>query len=137
MNASRLLASVLAATAVLLSGCGNVDESPENAAKESVIREMEKWTSGKESKATTMDARIGLLKPPISYRIRTVVPTDPFVPTDVLVKHPKAAKEAKTAFRVVVDVDFRSEADTELKKVVEYNVTWVGQINDWTIHEEF
>jgi hypothetical protein len=82
-----------------------------------------------------MDWRLSQAKPPVSYKIRTVVPGEKRLPLELITKHPEAAgSDYGPAFRVVADVDFISAADTPLAKVVEYNLTWVGAVGDWNIH---
>jgi hypothetical protein len=52
-------------------------------------------------------------------------------------KEKKASPEHNApAFKIIVDVDFKSQADTVLTKVEKYTLTWVQSINDWDIHEE-
>jgi hypothetical protein len=82
-----------------------------------------------------MDWRLSRAKPPVSYKIRTVVPGKERLPLELIAKHPEAAgSDYGPAFRVVADVDFISAADTPLAKVVEYNLTWVEAVGDWNIH---
>ena len=47
----------------------------------------------------------------------------------------KEFNDKTPAYHMVVDVDFRSEADTVLKKVAEYNVVWVPSKKGWVVEE--
>ena len=119
-----------------LQGCGSTGPT-ENSARTRIEAELKKWVAGKDSEASTFEARSNLHSFPISYSIRTVVPAEPKLPLDVMAKYPDAIGKDVPAFRIVVDVDFKSQAGTPLTKVVEYNVTWVNEMNDWAIGEKF
>lgn len=122
---------------VLLQGCGGSTGPTEKSARSKITAELDKWLAGTESEATTFEASLNQYKAPISYSIRTVVPTEPKAPIEFLAKNPDATYDQDApAFRVVVDVDFKSRAGTEVKKVVEFNLTWVEQLGDWVIEEE-
>ena len=124
-------------TLCLLVGCSTDSTGPTKAAAQvEAEEEMDKWVSGQKSKTTTFKARIGTYEPPISYKVRSVVPTEPYIPTDVLVEHPGLKQDGIPAFQVVVDIDFRSQAQTSITKVVRYNLTWVEEIGEWTVEEE-
>ena len=118
-----------------LQGCGATGPT-ENSARSRIEAELKKWVAGKDSEVSTFEARLNLHSFPISYSIRTIVPAEPKLPIDVMAKYPDAIGKNVPAFRVIVDVDFKSKAGTPLTKVVEYNVTWVNEMNDWAIGEK-
>jgi|GEM_PF-3163018 len=133
-NRSRK-AVVILVLAVLASlpGC-SANGPTEASARQKIKKELDNWVAGTECKATTMDWRLSRAKPPVSYKIRTVVPTEKKLPVELIARHPEAAgSDYGPAFRVVADVDFISAADTPLTKVLEYNLTWVGVVGDWSI----
>ncbi len=121
----------------VLPGCGKSSGPTESSARAAIRSELDKWMSGSDSKASTFEARSKLYDLPISYSIRTVASTEPRVPTEVLVKYPDTIDDAGPAFRVVVDVEFKSQAGTPLTKVIEYNLTRIDEMNDWAIGERF
>ena len=106
----------------------------EASARQKIKKELDNWVAGIECEVTTMDWRLSRAKPPVSFKIRTVVPAEKKLPLELIAKHPEAAgSDYGPAFRVVADVDFISAADTPLTKVLEYNLTWVGVVGDWSI----
>ena len=119
-----------------LQGCGATGPT-ENSARSRIGAELKKWVAGQDSEVSTFEARLNLHNAPISYSIRTIVPAEPKLPIDVMAKYPDAIGKDVPAFRVIVDVDFKSKAGTPLTKVVEYNVTWVNEMNDWAIREKY
>ncbi len=124
-------------TLCLLVGCSTDSTGPTKAAAQAKAEaKMDKWMSGQKSKTTTFEARSRALEPPISYKVRSVVPTEPDIPIDVLAEHPGVKQDGIPAFQVVVDIDFRSQDKTEITEVVRYNLTWVEEIGEWTVEEE-
>lgn len=136
MNTRKLLCGwLLVLAATLNQGCGQLTNSTETSAQAKIETELDKWITGKDSQASTFEARLRLHDLPLSYSIRNVSPTNPRIPTELLVKYPEAINDDVPAFRIIVDVVFKSKAGTPLTKVVVYNVTWVNEMDDWAIHE--
>ncbi len=124
-------------TLCLLGGCSTGINGPNKASAQARVEaEMDKWMAGQKSETTTLEARIHVLEPPISYKVRSVIPTEPDIPIEVLADNRGMKQKGIPAFQVVVDIDFRSQAKTEITKVVRYNLTWVDEIGDWTIKEK-
>ncbi len=72
----------------LLGGCSIGTKGPNKAsAQAKVEEEMDKWMAGQKSETTTLEARINVLEPPISYKVRSVVPTEPDIPIEVLAEN--------------------------------------------------
>jgi len=120
----------------ILQGCGGLSGPTENSARSKIEGELDKWVDGTRSKASTFEARSNLYSPPIGYSIRTVIPAEPKLPLNVMAEYPDAIGEDVPAFRIIVDVDFRSKAGTPLPKIIEYHLTWVNEMNDWAIFEK-
>lgn len=120
----------------ILQGCGGLSGPTEQSAKAKIKGELDNWVAGTDSQASTFESRYKLHDFPISYSIRTIVPAEPKLPVEVMADYPEAIGDDVPAFRVIVDVDFKSQAGTPLTKVTEYNLTWVNQMKDWTIKEK-
>lgn len=125
--------------AVSLSGLAScnslVTPNSEAAARKWLTAELDKWVAGGQSKANTFSYRIKMTLPPLSYQIRTMAPIEVSPPIDVLSKH-EDIKGKLPGFRVIVDLDFRSQANTEIKEVGEYQLVWVAPEHDWYLDEK-
>ncbi len=118
-----------------LGGCNSATQpDSEAAARKWMTAELDKWVAGGESKANTFSFQIKFHQPPLSYQIRTLAPVQVSVPLTVLDKH-KEIPATLPGFRVIVDLDFRSEADTVIKKVGEYQLVWVEPDRTWYLEE--
>jgi hypothetical protein len=128
----------------LFGGCSDLLPSSgptESSARAKIQKELDKWVAGdKDSRAAGFRWKIRGSDPPLSYKIRNAFSTASDVSTDMLMKLDKEKKERPQkdapAFKIIVDVDFQSQAGTVLTKVEKYTLTWVQSINDWDINEE-
>lgn len=124
-----------------LLGCSDVSSGggSEAAARKFFDAEFRKWMAGHETEVSTMTSRIGNLKNPISYDIRSVVPDKP----DVLVmaedfnKNGESEKDAGEwiAWRFNVAIEWESQAGTPLEKVSTYTLTWNPRGKKWFVTE--
>jgi len=123
---------------VLSTGCTNQPSGPnKDTAQKALEAELDKWMTGQESKAKTFTWRLKGYEPPLSYNIRSVMPCKPKIALHDETLHEVFAKHSddRPAFKVVVDLDFRSQGNTAISEVGEYTVTWVKEWNEWSIDE--
>jgi hypothetical protein len=119
---------------LLLSGCSSPGSEAE--ARKYFHQEFQNWIAGQKTEVSTMDSRLSLNKPPISYNIRSVVPD--------LANH--GAYQGDTlpedwkswpAFKLNVVIEWKSEAGTPLEKVTTYTLTWNPHEKRWYATERF
>lgn len=135
----RLLAAMLVISTV---GCSQQQPAgTEASARKFFDAEFQKWMAGQETKVSTMKSRIGNLKNPISYNIRSVVPDKP----DVLAiaedynknGEPKGDEGEWTAWKFNVAIEWESQAGTPVEKVTTYTLTWNPRQKKWFVTERF
>jgi len=100
--------------------------SLEKSARNKMMEELDKWVQGKESKVTRIMRFFGYT-PPLSYKIRNVIPTKRHVLS--------FTDENAPAFRFVIDLDFQTEANTIKTEVGDYTLTWITKSGEWDIEE--
>lgn len=135
----RLLAAMLVVSTI---GCSQQQQAgTEASARKFFDSEFQKWMAGQETEVSTMKSRIGNLKNPISYNIRSVVPDKP----DVLAiaedynknGEPKGDEGEWTAWKFNVAIEWESQAGTPVEKVTTYTLTWNPRQKKWFVTERF
>lgn len=122
------------------TGCTDLPSGPDKAtAQKALEAELDKWMRGQESKAKTFTWSLKRYEPPLSYQIRSVIPCKPRISSadwGKLSKEPlKSSIDDRPAFKIVVNLDFRSKANTSISEVGEYTIVWVDEWNEWSIDE--
>lgn len=121
----------------LLPGCGAGPAGSQQAAQSHFEGEFEKWIAGVESEVTTMASRTGLLKPPISYDIRSITDEDPDpLAFDSSFGLPENWEEWP-AYKFNVVIEWESEAGSPLENVTTYRLTWNTHEQKWYVNERF
>jgi hypothetical protein len=132
--------TILFALSVL--GCGQQPPTgTEVSARKHFDAEFRKWMAGQETEVSTMKSRTELLKNPISYDIRSVVPDKP----DVLAIAADFKKNGEsevdmaewTAWKFNVAIEWESQAGTPVEKVATYTLTWNPRDKTWFVTERF
>lgn len=129
-----VLATVTTAT---LIGCSGGSPGSQRAAESYLNGELKTWMTGQRSEATTMNARVRSVDPPIDYDILSVVTDQP----DPLAFTSQSSLTddytAWPAFRANVKLFFTSEAGTEMNRTVTYRLTWNPNESRWFLEERF
>jgi hypothetical protein len=127
---------------VSVVGCSQQQPAgTEASARKHFDAEFHKWIAGQETEVSTMKSRIGNLKNPISYDIRSVVPDKP----DLLAiaedynknGEPKGDEGEWTAWKFNVAIEWESQAGTPIEKVTTYTLTWNPRQKKWFVTERF
>ena len=121
----------------VVGGCSGLGqkEGSEEAAREHLAAEIDKWMAGQESEAITM--RGAILAPPVGYEFRSVVSDEPDFMARAEGTDVKTVTDYESwpAYRFNVYVEWRSEADTPLEKVTIYTLTWNPHEKKWYVRE--
>jgi hypothetical protein len=125
---------VLTLLLLILSGCSPPGSQAE--ARKYFDQEFHKWMAGQKTDVSTMNSRMGLLKPPIAYNIRSIVTTEPDYGA---YQGDKLPEDWKTwpGYQFNVVIEWKSEANTPLEKVTAYKVTWNPHEKRWYATERF
>lgn len=120
---------------VSMLGCSANTVGTESAARKYFDAEFQKWIAGETSAVATKRSQRMMLDPPISYDLRSIVPSEP----DVLACQdtgnlPKDWKDWP-AFKLNVAIEWKSEAGTPLTKVMSYTLTWNTDEQRWYVTE--
>jgi len=135
------LFSLMTLLVIGLCGCsgGSSRDGTEAAARAFFDAEFQKWMAGQETEVSTMKSRIGNLKNPISYDIRSVVPDQP----DMLAiaedynQHGESDNSDGewTAWKFNVAIEWESQAGTPVEMVTTYTLTWNPRDRKWHVSE--
>lgn len=119
---------------LILGGCSS--PGSEADARNYFNSEFQKWMAGQKTDVSTMDSRLSLHKPPISYNVRSVVRGEADYSAYQGDKLPEDWK-SWPAYQFNVVVEWKSEANTPLQKVTTYILTWNPHEKRWYARERF
>ena len=119
-----------------LFGCSVNSPGTEAAARKHFDSEFKKWMAGQENTVSTMKSRIGALKEPISYDIRSVVSGEPdFLACQDAAKLPEDWR-SWPAHKLNVAIEWKSQAGTPLTGITTYTMTWNTSEKRWYVTEQ-
>ncbi len=134
MRSSWILSELL--LAVCLMGCSGATLGTEAAARKHFDSEFKKWMAGEENTVSTMQSRIGDLKEPISYDIRSVVSGDPdFLACQDAAKLPDDWR-SWPAHKLNVAIEWKSKTGGPLTDITTYTMTWNTSEKRWYVTEQ-
>ncbi len=118
-----------------LIGCSTNTGGTEAAARIHFDSEFKKWMAGQENTVSTMQSRIGALKEPISYDIRSVVSGSP----DSLACQDadKLPEDWRSwpAFKMNVAIEWKSKTGRPMTNITTYLLTWNTSEKRWYVTE--
>lgn len=120
-----------------LLGCQNAGgpqgskEGSEEAARAFVKSEFDKWMGDQECQVRKQQVELFDYLPPVAYEIKSMIPDKPD-PLAFKNGIPDGYTECP-AYRVNVDIEFKSRTGGSVHKVATYNVTWNKQDKVWGI----
>jgi hypothetical protein len=122
---------------VMLVGCSSNTDGTEAAARKYFNNEFRTWMAGETSSVATKRSQRMMFAPPISYDIRSIVPSDPdFLACQDTANLPKDWN-SWPAFKLNVAIEWKSEEGTPLTKVTSYLLTWNTAEKRWYATEQF
>ena len=120
---------------VCLCGCAMDSPGTESAARKYFDAEFQKWIAGEKNDVSTMESRIKVLKEPISYDIRSIVKSDPEMMAAQDVANRPKDWESWPAYKVNVNIEWKSKGGAPVKSVASYNLTWNTTEKRWYVNE--
>uniref|UniRef100_A0A7C2K1W9 DUF4019 domain-containing protein n=1 Tax=Schlesneria paludicola TaxID=360056 RepID=A0A7C2K1W9_9PLAN len=136
------LFSLMTLLVIGLCGCsaGSSRDGTEAAARMFFDAEFQKWITGQETQVSTMKSRIGNLKNPISYDIRSVVPDQPnmLAIAEDYNQHGESddSDGEWAAWKFNVAIEWESQAGTPVEKLTTYTLTWNPRTRKWHVNEQ-
>ena len=120
----------------MLCGCSMNNAGTEAAARKHFDVEFKKWMAGQENTVSTMQSRIGDLKEPISYDIRSVVSGDPdFLACQDAAKLPDDWR-SWPAYKLNAAIEWKSKAGKPITDISTYTLTWNTSEKRWYVTEQ-
>lgn len=120
---------------LLMNHAPTLTTSRESDARAFLDTEFVKWINGDKSAVETLQSKLALAAPPIGYEIISLIETKPDILCVDVTEYEGNTYKEFPAYRVSVNISFRSEARTELKRVATYCMMWDPAKKKWSIRE--